>query len=70
MCCSPGRTRLTPHSRNSGRPFRPAVADSEDIARFAEVKLVTIDEFGGGKEAQRKSFADGGIFEQIYKPGR
>lgn len=52
------------------RPFKPDAADPEDIARFAEVKLVTIDDFGGWKEAQSKFFADGGIFDQIYKPGR
>ncbi|MBP2234390.1 sulfate transport system substrate-binding protein [Sinorhizobium kostiense] len=52
------------------RPFKPDAADPEDIARFADVKLVTIDDFGGWKEAQSKFFADGGIFDQIYKPGR
>jgi sulfate transport system substrate-binding protein len=52
------------------RPFRPEAADPEDIARFAEVKLVTIDDFGGWEEAQPKFFANGGIFDQIYKPGR
>ncbi|NRP73054.1 Sulfate-binding protein [Ensifer psoraleae] len=52
------------------RPFKPELADPEDTARFADVKLVTIDEFGGWKEAQPKFFADGGIFDQIYKPGQ
>ncbi len=52
------------------RPFRPELADPEDTARFADLKLVTIDEFGGWKEAQPRYFADGGIFDQIYKPGR
>ncbi|MCA1367346.1 sulfate ABC transporter substrate-binding protein [Bradyrhizobium sp. BRP14] len=52
------------------RPFKPEAADPADIARFAEVKLVTIDEFGGWKEAQPKFFADGGVFDQIYKPGQ
>jgi sulfate transport system substrate-binding protein len=32
--------------------------------------LFTIDEkFGGWKAAQKKHFDDGGIFDQIYKPG-
>ncbi|HXV31392.1 MAG TPA: sulfate ABC transporter substrate-binding protein [Sinorhizobium sp.] len=52
------------------RPFKPEAAEPEDVARFADVKLVTIEEFGGWKEAQPKFFADGGIFDQIYKPGR
>jgi len=52
------------------RPFKPEAADPEDIARFAEVKLVTIDDFGGWKQAQSKFFADGGVFDQIYKPGQ
>ena len=52
------------------RPFKPEVADPNDIKRFADVKLVTIDEFGGWKEAQPKYFGDGGLFDQIYKPGQ
>ncbi len=52
------------------RPFKPEVADPEDIKRFADVKLSTIDEFGGWKEAQPKFFGDGGLFDQIYKPGQ
>ena len=52
------------------RPFKPEAADPEDIKRFADVKLVTIDEFGGWKEAQPKFFGDGGLFDQIYKPGQ
>jgi hypothetical protein len=38
------------------RPFKPEVADPNDIKRFADVKLVTIDEFGGWKEAQPEIF--------------
>ncbi|WP_414692854.1 sulfate ABC transporter substrate-binding protein [Pararhizobium sp.] len=52
------------------RPFKPEAADPEDIKRFADVKLATIDEFGGWKEAQPKFFGDGGLFDQIYKPGQ
>jgi sulfate transport system substrate-binding protein len=52
------------------RPFKPEVADPNDIKRFADVKLVTIDDFGGWKEAQPKYFGDGGLFDQIYKPGQ
>jgi sulfate/thiosulfate transport system substrate-binding protein len=38
---------------------------------FTPVKLFTIDEvFGGWQKAQRAHFADGGTFDQIYRPGR
>jgi sulfate/thiosulfate transport system substrate-binding protein len=52
------------------RPSDPKSADPKDLARFVDVKLVSIDDqlFGGWKEAQPKHFADGGIFDQIYKP--
>jgi sulfate transport system substrate-binding protein len=37
---------------------------------FAKVKLFTIDEaFGGWQTAQKTHFADGGTFDQIYRPG-
>jgi sulfate/thiosulfate-binding protein len=37
---------------------------------FAKVKLFTIDEaFGGWQNAQKTHFADGGTFDQIYRPG-
>jgi sulfate transport system substrate-binding protein len=38
---------------------------------FAQVKLFTIDQaFGGWQNAQKTHFADGGTFDQIYRPGR
>nr|WP_312364132.1 sulfate ABC transporter substrate-binding protein [Ensifer sp.] len=52
------------------RPFKPAAADPKDVARFGDLKLVTIEVFGGWKEAQPKFFGDGGVFDQIYKPGQ
>ena len=52
------------------RPFKPELADKEDIARFGDVKLATIEEFGGWAEAQPKFFGDGGLFDQIYQPGQ
>ena len=48
------------------RPFNPAAAAPEDIARFGELNLVTIADFGGWREAQPKFFGDGGVFDQIY----
>jgi sulfate transport system substrate-binding protein len=36
---------------------------------FPEIKLYTIKTvFGGWTEAQKKHFADGGVFDQIYRP--
>jgi sulfate/thiosulfate-binding protein len=52
------------------RPVKPEAADPKDVARFPNIKLATIDDFGGWKQAQPKFFADGGIFDQIYKPGK
>ncbi|MCL4180321.1 MAG: sulfate ABC transporter substrate-binding protein [Verrucomicrobia bacterium] len=37
--------------------------------QFTQVKLITIDEvFGGWHKAQRTHFADGGVFDRIFKP--
>ncbi|TAJ92162.1 MAG: sulfate ABC transporter substrate-binding protein [Reyranella sp.] len=56
-------------ARNFYRPFKPEDAEAADIARFPKLKLVTIDQvFGGWKKAQAEHFADGAIFDQIYKP--
>lgn len=55
---------------NFYRPFKPDAADPADLARFPKIKLVTIDQvFGGWTKAQTEHFADGGQFDQIYKPG-
>ncbi len=43
------------------RPFKPELADPKDTARFTELKLVTIDDFGGWKEASRNSSATRGL---------
>ena len=51
------------------RPFKPELADPNDLKRFTKVKLVTIEDFGGWKAAQPKFFGDGGVFDSIYKPG-
>lgn len=53
--------------------FRPAVAESlspEQHKQFAQLELFQIDDvFGSWKEAQKKHFDDGGVFDEIYKPG-
>jgi sulfate transport system substrate-binding protein len=52
------------------RPRNPAVAEKYQ-AKFPRIPLFTVDElFGGWKQAQATHFADGGIFDQIYRPGR
>lgn len=57
-------------AKNYYRPFKPEAADPADIKRFPDVKLVTINDFGGWKKAQPLYFGDGGIFDQIYKPSK
>ena len=55
--------------KNYYRPRSPAAA-AKYAARFAQIPMVTIDNtFGGWKKAQPTHFNDGGVFDQIYKPG-
>jgi sulfate/thiosulfate transport system substrate-binding protein len=57
-------------ARHYYRPRLEAVA-RKYAATFPKVDLVTIDEvFGGWSKAQKAHFADGGVFDQIYAPGR
>ncbi|MBN9023458.1 MAG: sulfate ABC transporter substrate-binding protein [Rhizobiales bacterium] len=58
-------------ARHFYRPANPAAADPEDMKRFPEVKLVSIDDpvFGGWAKVTPKFFGDGGIFDTIYRPG-
>ncbi|ABS28588.1 sulfate ABC transporter substrate-binding protein [Anaeromyxobacter sp. Fw109-5] len=51
------------------RPRDRAVA-ARHAGRFPAMRLVTIDAFGGWQKAQAAHFADGGVFDQIYAPGR
>ena len=49
------------------RPFDPKVAERY-ANQFPKLKLVTIDDtFGGWGRAQKEHFADGGVFDQIYR---
>lgn len=53
--------------------YRPRLepAASKYAAIFPKVNLFTIDEvFGGWQKAQKTHFADGGVFDQIYQPGK
>ena len=52
------------------RPRSAAVA-ARYTAQFPKLKLITVDQvFGGWSKAQKTHFADGGVFDQIYQPGR
>ncbi|HWL51461.1 MAG TPA: sulfate ABC transporter substrate-binding protein [Chthoniobacteraceae bacterium] len=51
------------------RPRDPKVAERFK-EQFKEVKLVTIADFGGWREAQKVHFSDGGTFDEIYTPDR
>lgn len=56
--------------RHFYRPSDPAALEKYR-SQFADVKLFTIDEvFGGWKKAQAVHFVDGGVFDQLYQPGR
>jgi len=52
--------------------YRPT--DPELVAKYARqfkpLELVTIKDFGGWTVAQDKFFADDGVFDQIYGPGK
>lgn len=53
--------------KNFYRAWDTSAASEEDIARFPEVELLSIEDFGGWAEVQPTFFADGGIFDQIYE---
>ena len=54
------------------RPSKPELVDVAELAKLPQLKLVSIDDpiFGGWAKAQPYHFDDGGIFDQIYKPGQ
>ena len=57
-------------ARHYYRPRNAEVA-AKYAESFATIQLFTIDEaFGGWQAAQKAHFADGGTFDQIYRPGR
>ena len=56
--------------RNFYRPRLAEVAGTYQ-QQFPKINLFTIDElFGGWKKVHDRHFKDGGIFDQIYQPGR
>lgn len=53
--------------KNHYRP-RNAAAAAKYARKFKKIPLVTIDgQFGGWRKAQAQHFADGGVFDKIYK---
>jgi sulfate transport system substrate-binding protein len=50
------------------RAWDVSAADAEDAARFPELELVSIEDFGGWARVQPEHFGDGGVFDQIYAP--
>jgi sulfate transport system substrate-binding protein len=51
------------------RPIDPAVA-ARHAQDFPAVPTFSIDAFGGWRSVQAKFFSDGGVFDQIYQPGK
>lgn len=57
-------------AQNYYRPIDPAV-QAKYAANFPKLNLVTIDgAFGGWQAAQKRFFADGGVFDAIYSGSR
>jgi len=57
-------------AKNFYRPRLESVAKKYE-KQFPKINLITVDEaFGGWQKAQKTHFADGGIFNQIYKPAK
>ncbi|HXT81818.1 MAG TPA: sulfate ABC transporter substrate-binding protein [Acetobacteraceae bacterium] len=54
---------------NYYRPRAPDVA-KQFAERYPELKMATIADFGGWSAAQAKYFADGGLFDRIFTPGK
>lgn len=54
-------------ARHHYRPTDPTVAAKHE-AEFAKLEMFDIDLFGGWQKASAEHFADGGTFDQIYKP--
>lgn len=53
--------------------YRPSLTEiaNETLSQFAKIELFTVQEmFGGWQKAQATHFADGGVFDQIYQPGK
>ena len=57
-------------AKNFYRPIDAKVA-AKYARQFPKIALFTIDDtFGGWQKAQKTHFSDGGVFDQIYQPGK
>ncbi|QAY68240.1 sulfate ABC transporter substrate-binding protein [Paenibacillus protaetiae] len=56
-------------AKNFYRPINQTIA-AKYKDTFKDLELLNISDFGGWAEAQKKHFADGGVFDQIYAPGK
>jgi sulfate/thiosulfate-binding protein len=57
-------------ARNFYRPRLKSVAEKYH-SQFPDLPLFTVDDtFGGWQNAQKTHFADGGVFDQLYQPGK
>ncbi len=55
-------------AKNFYRPAHPEAAAKEDLARLPKIDFFTVDSlFGGWAKAQKKHFADGGVFDEMQK---
>lgn len=55
-------------AKNFYRPAHPEFVEPAQLKKFPKLQLITIDKtFGGWAAAQKKHFADGGIFDEIQK---
>ncbi len=57
-------------AQNYYRPINEKIA-KKYATQYPKLKLFTIEEIAGGwNKAQKKHFADGGVFDQIYAPSK
>ncbi|QGM98267.1 sulfate ABC transporter substrate-binding protein [Methylocystis parvus] len=55
-------------AKNFYRPAHPEHAAKDDLKNLPKIEFVTVDKaFGGWSAAQKKFFADGGVFDDIQK---
>jgi len=61
----------TPEAQAIGAKHHYRPTDAQVAARHAGVKLFTLADIAGDwRAAQKKHFDDGGVFDQLYRPGR
>ena len=59
-------------ARHYYRPARRHLVPAEELSALPDVDLISIDDplLGGWAKAQPYHFGDGGVFDQIYRPGK